>query len=271
MIRYNIKHLPEASTQATITPRMFIVHTAVDAPGPTDLAKYFGRADVRAESHYFVHLDGEIDELMPTNVRADANRWANPFAISAETEDEGRPHELGWTDAQLESLEWLIRKDSAEWGFPLQRCDRWDGTGVGYHVMFGAPGPWTSVRGKTCPGPLRIAQFNDILMPRLESEFDVNTQQQVNEIYEWLGGKVMAAHNIPTENLDLGTPILNTNHQTLNVLPALIRSAVTEILADPPATHRANGTFEDAFAEEVAGAVLAALVPGLDAFSDALR
>ena len=30
--------------------------------------------------------------------------------------------------------------------------------------MFGAPGPWTPV-AKSCPGPNRIKQFNNILVP----------------------------------------------------------------------------------------------------------
>lgn len=34
--------------------------------------------------------------------------------------------------------------------------------GVGYHTMYAG---WSNVAGKTCPGPDRIAQFNNVLIP----------------------------------------------------------------------------------------------------------
>lgn len=37
--------------------------------------------------------------------------------------------------------------------------------GFGWHVMLGAPGPWTSEPGKTCPGARRIAQLLDTVFP----------------------------------------------------------------------------------------------------------
>lgn len=42
-------------------------------------------------------------------------------------------------------------------------------SGIGGHVMFGAPGPWTSVRGKECPGPAPIAQVRDVIIPAAQA------------------------------------------------------------------------------------------------------
>ena len=40
------------------------------------------------------------------------------------------------------------------------------GSGIGWHVMFGAPGPWTPV-AKSCPGPARVAQARDEIIPAI--------------------------------------------------------------------------------------------------------
>lgn len=55
-----VRLLPENATQGKIDPTQIILHTAVDAPGETDLHNYFGRPDVGVESHFFVQLDGDI-------------------------------------------------------------------------------------------------------------------------------------------------------------------------------------------------------------------
>lgn len=168
-----LKLLPENSTQAAITPTQVILHTAVDAPGPTRLDRYFARADVTLESHFWIPLDGEIVQMMDTNVRADANRRANVRAISIETEDEGNPEGIPWTDAQLASLAEIIRWAHRVHGIPMEACPAWDRPGLGFHAMWGAPSPWTPSRGKTCPGSTRIAQFW-ALIPSLTQEHAMN-------------------------------------------------------------------------------------------------
>ena len=159
--------LPENSHQGNITPTQVILHTAVDAPGPTSLYPFFARGDVSVESHFFVKFDGTVEQYMDTTVRADANRLANSRAISIETEDDGSPAQWPWTAAQVEALVDLILWISVRHGIPLERCPRWDQPGIGYHSMWGAPSPWTPAAGKTCPGSVRIRQFNDIILPRL--------------------------------------------------------------------------------------------------------
>lgn len=143
-------------------PRVVIFHvTAVDGKA---------RPHSGLEWHFHVAKTGQIDQLVDTNRQAAANYKANPFAISIETEGLATGE---WTGPQLDSLveisEWCMAEHPK---ILRQRCPTWDGSGFGYHVMFGAPGPWTPY-AKSCPGPLRIRQFDEVLLPRILKEDDI--------------------------------------------------------------------------------------------------
>lgn len=163
--------LPESEQQGQITPTQLILHTAVDAPGPTDLYRYFERRDVTLESHFWLPLAKVMEQFIDTERSADANRLANRRleggrwvgAISVETEDEGRPSELPWNDYQQEQLVELMIWAHRVHGIPLKQCESWTGAGIGWHSMWGAPSPWTPAAGKTCPGPKRIAQIPGLI------------------------------------------------------------------------------------------------------------
>lgn len=171
--------LKENATQARIKPTQIIYHTAVDQPGPTRLPDYFDRTDVTVESHFWIPLDGEIVQMMDTEVRADANRFANDSAISIETEDEGDPVGFPWTEAQLAALVRVAVWANKVHGIPLTICQSPTGPGQGFHSMWGAPSAWTPSRGKTCPGPTRIRQFHEELLPRLAR---ATTPQEANAV-----------------------------------------------------------------------------------------
>lgn len=162
------KPLPENDTQSYIDPIVVILHSAVDAPGPTSLFGYFEQESVKLESTFFIKNDGEIEQYVDTNVRADANRFANPFAISIETEDDGDPDNRPWTEAQMRSIklliEWLIEVHPK---IKRRVAPAWNAAGVGYHTMWGAPSEWTPV-SKSCPGRVRIDQFWVDIAPWLE-------------------------------------------------------------------------------------------------------
>lgn len=150
-----------------------ILHVA--SSESNSLFGYFnGRSD-GIESHFYIRRDGTIEQYRDTHFEADANLKANSFIgqhgsrfgfVSIETQgmDEGE-----WTDAQLVSIKALLRWLSETHNFPLQRATNPRGPGVGYHTMFGAPGPWTP-KAKTCPGPDRVRQFNNILEPWMRQE-----------------------------------------------------------------------------------------------------
>lgn len=152
------KPLRENSTQGRIIPRAIILHTAVS--NADSLFDFFQNSS-ELESHFYVRKDGVVEQYLDTTVRADANLKANDFAVSIETWDGGTIR--WWTPAQLESLtdlcDWLCRTHA----IPRAEIPTWNGTGIGYHVMFGAPGPWTPV-AKSCPGSARIAQFPGLIL-----------------------------------------------------------------------------------------------------------
>src|SRR5204863_7485682 len=133
--RYGLATWNPAGTTpgGAITPRVVILHVTAGLGN--------ARPHDGLEWHFEVMLDGSIEQQVDTAVRADANYHANGFAISIETEGLGDGE---WTPAQLDSLValilWCVDMHPT---IALQVCDRWDGSGIGYHVMFGAPGPWT--------------------------------------------------------------------------------------------------------------------------------
>ena len=161
------KPLPEAESQPRIEPRLVIVHTMDGTLLGTD---NLFRTQSVFESHFGVggptdgaDLDGVIFQWMDTDRQADANRNANGFAVSIETSDGGDP-DRPWSPKQLDALVRLIGALCDHYEIPRQICDRAEGSGLGWHVMFGAPGPWTPV-AKTCPGPVRIKQLKDTVFP----------------------------------------------------------------------------------------------------------
>jgi hypothetical protein len=146
------KLLPEWNRQPRITPTTIIDHSIV---GSALGAWFYFRDQTGIESHFIVRgarsgsADGHIWQLMDTGRQADANLNANAFAISIETEDNGDPDDFPWSRAQLDSLRWLhARLRAVHPTIPRRRCPSPRGGGLGYHSMWGAPSPWTPVRGK---------------------------------------------------------------------------------------------------------------------------
>lgn len=165
--------LPENATQGRITPTQIIAHTAVDAPGPTSLWRFFNGPRIGAESHFWVASDGSIEQFMDTEVRANCNRYADSRAISIETEDDGVIQ--AWTPAQVEALILLIAWLCKEHDIPAELCPAWDKPGIGWHSMWGfrdpiaqtgpIDNPWSYYKGKVCPGKPRIAQLRLEIVP----------------------------------------------------------------------------------------------------------
>jgi hypothetical protein len=168
--------LPENATQARITPRAVILHTAVDGPGDTDLAAYFGQASVKAESHFYVTRRGVVVQMMDTTVEADANGTADKWAISVETEDDsaGRGSDiLPWNQAQLDAIVKLTDWCCHAHAIPRRRATSAKlpgASGIAYHSQpmrerFDGTrhNPWTAYQGKTCPGDARVAQYPGVV------------------------------------------------------------------------------------------------------------
>lgn len=162
-----LRLLPENATAKRTDPRILCYHTIV---GSADSAYGYFLRSTNLESTFIVPKQGRRWQLMDTNRRADCNYFANDWVISVETGDNGAPETDPWTDSQLSELiavgRWVLA------AHPKVRpvlCTAWDGTGIGWHAMWGAPSNWTPSRGKTCPGRTRIAQFQRVILPALTS------------------------------------------------------------------------------------------------------
>lgn len=199
MARFNLatwRPLPENETQRALNPTQFIVHTAVDHPGPTNLWGFFSRTDVTVESHWWLKMDGTLEQFIDTDVQAHANLNGNSRALSVETEDEGDPANIPWTPAQVGALVKLLVFVHTEHGIPLEIMPRWDAPGVGWHSMWGfvdgvnltggyLTNPWTNSRGKTCPGKLRIQQFIHDVLPRAQAIVGNTPEENNVELRDW--------------------------------------------------------------------------------------
>lgn len=166
--------ITEATTQPTIVPWNFILHTMA-GPGsttPTQLRNYVAREDVNGESH-LIYGYTELIQVVPFNVRADNNAQANSWmigtkrvgAVSVETQDNGSRTDPGiakapWNDFQVEHLAGTAAFLNLRYGIPLERCRYWNSPGVDGHR---AHAEWSVYVGKTCPGQTRWEQIPHIL------------------------------------------------------------------------------------------------------------
>lgn len=160
----DLKLLAENATQAAITPRLTIMHTALDGMTTTSLKGWWDNPNSKElESHFYVQRTGGVEQYMDTQIWADANKAANGFAVSVETWDGRAPDKPAnpWNDAQvlaiIELNVWLCRTH----GIPARLADRWNGSGIGFHNQFLE---W-SVGGTSCPGTPRRDQLINVIIP----------------------------------------------------------------------------------------------------------
>lgn len=180
------KPIPEAFTQPEIVPYATIWHSA---GGSAELQGWWNNPQSKGlESHFFVDDDPQatLYQYMPITRRADANGEANLWveggvaygAISVETASTTHASEP-WSPAQVRRIEQLQRWIHAQADIPMRQMRTPRDWGIGWHVMFGAPGPWTKARGKVCPGPARIVQLRDQIIPRLAAEPVEPTEENI--------------------------------------------------------------------------------------------
>lgn len=192
-----VRLLPEDSTQPDIIPIGIIVHSAASMGS---LYKFFlNGSDL--ESTFWVSADGNTEQYMDPTTRADANRYANRFQgadgrwygyISIETASDVNATDPFY-DAQYDELVRLVTWLCETFNIPAKRCASSTSPGIGWHVMWGAPGDWTPV-AKSCPGPTRIVQVRDELIPTVAAAVAASesggflmalTDKQQGELYLW--------------------------------------------------------------------------------------
>lgn len=165
-----VKLIPHGAEDPPITPCGLVFHVAVNT-GPSLFPDGFSAPGV--ESHFYVRLTGEVEQYRDTGIQADSQLDGNSFERNGTTvgflsvETAGLEHGL-WTDEQIHSLKKLSKWVHEQFDVPLRTCPDWNQPGFGFHTMFGAPSRWTPV-AKTCPGPDRIKQFKQIIVPWLEA------------------------------------------------------------------------------------------------------
>jgi hypothetical protein len=177
--------------EPAIRPTTGIFHTMVGTLPSVDDYFRSGRSG-GIESHFGVggpwegtHYDGLVYQWRDTREQADANFRANGFGVSIETSDGGDP-DRPWSPKQVDALVDLGRWLAAEEKIPRRICPAWNAGGFGWHTMWGAPSEWTPV-SKTCPGPVRIRQLQQIVLPAIFAdhppEEDDVTEQDLNRIF----------------------------------------------------------------------------------------
>lgn len=173
------KLIPPGPNDPRIQPVGMIFHVAVSMAD--SLHDYFDGPSGGIESHFYVRLDGTVEQYRDTLWEADAQSKGNSFwrdgarkgYISVETEGMGRGQ---WTPAQMKSLTDLGRWAQKTHKFKKQKCTAWNSDGYGYHAMFG---PWNP-NNHSCPGPDRIVQFNHELIQLLLAPDKTMLQRRPN-------------------------------------------------------------------------------------------
>lgn len=186
--KVTVRLVPEALSQANITPRNIIDHSnAGTTPSRWEnLYRWVSRSEVTGEPHLQFDMNGEVAQFVPFDHRADCNAKANGWwfagtyygAISHETADLGSA-KLPVTVWPLEQFDALVAVHTVECAAYWIRCTPTTGpydSGIGYHSQFPE---WSIYKGKTCPGAARIRQ-----MPELHNRVAANLARY----YELVGG-----------------------------------------------------------------------------------
>ncbi|SFL08873.1 peptidoglycan recognition protein family protein [Geodermatophilus ruber] len=188
--------LPEAGPPDGHAKTQMIYHSTGSLAPASAIGNYFAQENVAVESTFIVGW-GPHDptlQIMDSTDRADANGSANQRAISVEVVGDGIGPYNEWQIAECVRLGRWARREHA---IPPRVIPSEPAGGFGWHVMFGAPGPWTSVRGKICPGPRRIQQLQDTVFPAVfagtpaPEEDDLTPQQaaQLDFVFKRIAGR----------------------------------------------------------------------------------
>jgi len=199
--------LGEEENEPIIRPTQVIYHTMVGFLQATE--DNFDREGNPIESHFGLGSpedagrggrDGEMRQWMPLNKSADANFRANrrpdgTGAISVETADGGNEFNP-WSPKMLTELIKFGNWAADNLDIPRRLCRHPADPGFGYHTLFGAPSDWTPV-AKTCPGPVRIRQFREIVLPAIlagrNPEEDEVTKAELIEVIPSIANAVAGA------------------------------------------------------------------------------
>ena len=139
---------------------------------------YFNGPSGGIESHFYLNNKLDWEQYRDTDREADANYKGNSWVVDGirygflSVETEGGANGA-WSDGVIAELQEFLLWASTEHKFPLRKATGFHGTGVGYHVQFGAGlglDAWSNAAGKVCPGPERIAQYYNTIVPWMNAD-----------------------------------------------------------------------------------------------------
>jgi N-acetylmuramoyl-L-alanine amidase-like protein len=179
----------------TMVGYLFSTEDMFDNEGFTGTESHFGvggkwGSDVRGRN-----LDGAVWQFQDTDFTADANLEGKWTVISIETADNA-PQDpddlLPWTPKQVESIVDLIAELCLKYNIPPKLIpDTKDGRrGLAYHAQGCTPNVvaggqhWSTKKGKVCPGPARIKQFKNTIIPRVQGKLKPTTPEDLMGM-EW--------------------------------------------------------------------------------------
>lgn len=157
------KHpLPQAANARPITPTIIILHTNGGFGTVDSLWSYWNSISSGVFSHFQVDVDGAAAQYQSTDLEAPAQWAGNAHGVSIETQD-GNDPTLPWSAEQLHAIGNIIRAVAQYHNIPLRLVQSPTDTGIGYHQQF----PEWNQSGHNCPGPVRVAQLVNTLIPSL--------------------------------------------------------------------------------------------------------
>ncbi|MER6068431.1 peptidoglycan recognition family protein [Streptomyces sp. NPDC001817] len=208
----SVRLLARPEPPSPLKPTQIIVHTANATLPAADVR--FRRPGARGWSHFGVSATGKITQWLDTTTPADSAYRGNlrsdgTGAVGITTEGHvSQP----WTDAQLDALIrlhwWLMRTHPA---IAHRACRTPADPGLAHHTLLGSPGPWTPVP-KSCPGPRRIQQWADVLLPRVLAPYGILVSdmrprhERAEEIVQELLSTPIAPPSAPAAEEVLPTP-----------------------------------------------------------------
>jgi hypothetical protein len=160
--------LREAGTQGSHRKNKFIVHSTGDRGTAAAIFNYFNLERIAAESTFIVGRGPEdpTRQLLDSSERADANIAANDEGISVEVVGTGDDDYTDWQKSEIIRIGRWAREAHPDILPQVVPSAAQESAGYGWHVMFGAPGPWTGV-AKVCPGKLRIKRLQGEIFPAI--------------------------------------------------------------------------------------------------------
>jgi hypothetical protein len=194
---------------------LFTTEDMFDNEGFTGVESHFGiggkwGADVKNGRD----LDGKVWQFQDTDFTADANLEGKWTVLSIETADNApqRPEDiLAWTPKQVESIVDLITELCMKYSIPARLIPdtRPGRRGLAYHAQGCTPNivaggqHWSTSKGKVCPGPARIRQFKNVIIPAVQRQLQPTKVEEIVNM-EWTDKIALTATDAAIWNLHGG-------------------------------------------------------------------